>query len=226
MIILRVEKLNMFQNSLYKIIFLCFFCSSIIVSSQELQKSPRKLKKIGILYNRASENNFLFNDADYTYTTNLFKVQFFYLLWESKKLDINLIFQPQIHNAKHQLNNIQFITPDISNFIALRERYSQERTISLLGFELGIQFRRKLFGQLFSELNLAAGIAHIDKETERLASGFTFIENLSLGIAYLFKSSEIYLGANLGHVSNFNFKDPNDGYNVLGFEVGYRILLK
>lgn len=226
MIILKVEKPNMFQNSLHKLIFLCFFCSSLVVSSQELQKSSRKLKKVGFLYNRAIEDNFLFDDRDYSYTTNLFKAQFFFLLRKGERWDINLIVQPQIHNARHQLNNIQFITPDVPNFQALRERYSQERTISVVGFELGLQFRRKIINKLFAELNLAAGIAHIDKETERLARGFTFIENLSLGFAYQFNSSEIYIGSNLGHVSNFNLKDPNDGYNVLGLEIGYRILLE
>jgi hypothetical protein len=79
---------------------------------------------------------------------------------------------------------------------------------------------------LFFEANFGLGVAYIDKDTERLAQGFTFIENISLGVAYPFKSSEIYIGGQIGHVSNFDFQLPNSGYDTLGFEIGYRILLK
>jgi hypothetical protein len=198
----------------------------LLVTSQELQQSTKKLKKIGFLYNRAIESNFLFDDLDYTYKTYVFKAQFYYLLNKDRKWDINLILQPQIHIAEHQLQNIQFITPDEPNFEETRARLSQKRTISIHAFELGLQFRRALFRQLFFETTLSAGVAYIDKETERLARGFTFVENFSLGFAYQWNSSELYLGSNLGHVSNFNIQEPNSGYNVLGFEIGYRIVLE
>lgn len=197
-----------------------------MINSQELQETPRKLKKVGFLYNRAIESNFLFDDLDYIYQTNVFKAQFFYSLRKGRKWDINLLVQPQVHIAKHQLQNISFITPDEPNFQEQRERLTQERTLSIHGFELGLQFRREVLDQLFFEMTLSAGMAYIDKETERLAKGFTFIENFSLGFAYQTNSSEIYAGTNLGHVSNFNIQEPNSGYNVLGFEIGYRILLK
>lgn len=216
----------MYQNSLHKLIFLCFFCSVLTIHSQEQQEKPRKLKKVGFLYNRAIESNFLFDDLDYTYKTNLFKFQLFYSLYEGKNWDINLILQPQVHHARHQLQNIQFITPDEPNYLELRDHLSRVKTISIYAFELGLQLRRKILQQLFFEMNLAAGIAFIDVETERLARGFTFVENFSLGFAYQKRGSEFYAGANLGHVSNFNIQEPNSGYNVLGFEIGYRILLK
>jgi len=226
MTIQRVEKQSMSQNNLPKLLGILFFFCSWFVTSQEQETSSRKLKKVGFLYNRAIESNFLFDDLDYTYKTNVFKGQFFYLLSDGKRWDINLILQPQIHIARHQLQNIQFITPDEPNFEENRARLSQERTISIHAFELGLQFRRKLISQLFFETTLSAGVAYIDKETERLARGFTFVENFSLGFAYQWKSSELYLGSNLGHVSNFNTQEPNSGYNVLGFEVGYRIVLE
>ncbi len=226
MIILKVEKQNMYQNSLHKLIFLCFFCSSLIIQSQELQEKPRKLKKIGFLYNRARSNNFLFKDSDYTYSAKVFKTQFYYLLNKGRKWDINLIVQPQIQVLEHQLLNLFFITPDEPNFEELRDRLTQKRTMSLTAFELGFQFRRETFKNIFFEANFGLGVAYIDKETERLARGFTFIENISLGFAHAFHSSEFYIGGQIGHVSNFDFQMPNSGYDTLGFEIGYRILLK
>ncbi|MDD7913889.1 acyloxyacyl hydrolase [Polaribacter sp. MSW5] len=62
----------------------------------------------------------------------------------------------------------------------------------------------------------------MNKRTERVAKGFTFIENFSIGFSHhSFKNSFIYFGTNFGHVSNLNFQLPNDGYNILGLEIGF-----
>jgi len=216
----------MFLNSLHKSVFIFFIFFISFVSGQSDEKVSRKLKKIGFLYNSAKQNNILFFDDDYDYKTSVFKFQLFYHLKKGEKWNINLIIQPQIQIAKHQLLNEQFITPDDPNYLFLREKFTQKKTLSLYAFELGFQLRRELFNRIFFEVTLGMGAGYIDVESERLAQGFTFIENLSFGFSYSLKSSEIYLGSNLGHVSNFNIKLPNSGYNILGFEIGYRILIK
>ena len=225
MIILKAEKLNKFLNNLHRYIFIFFLFIFSFANSQTEKDSIRKLKKVGILYNSAKQNNFLFNDRDYNYKTDVLKVQFFYVLNKGKKWDFNLILQPQVQVANHQLLNEQFITPDEVNFLAIRERLTQKRKISLVAFELGFQLRRKIFQKIYFETTLGLGAAYIDKGTERLAQGFTFIENLSIGLTHKWQKNEIYLGTNIGHVSNFNIQEPNSGYNILGFEIGYRIYL-
>ncbi|MDP4600440.1 MAG: acyloxyacyl hydrolase [Polaribacter sp.] len=53
------------------------------------------------------------------------------------------------------------------------------------------------------------------------------MENLSLG--FLYKTTpkhHFYIGTSFGHVSNLDFQKPNDGYNTLGFDVGYAFVLK
>lgn len=226
MIIQKVERLSMFRNSLLRIFTLLFLCSSWFVMSQEESTSSRKLKKIGFLYNNARNQNFLFNDKDYDYQTHVFKAQLFYSLIEWEKWDFNLIVQPQVQVAQHQLLNLFFIQPEDGNIEELRERFTQERTLSLVAFELGFQFRREVFDELFFEANFGLGAGYIDQDTERLAQGFTFIENISLGFAYQLKSSEVYIGGQIGHVSNFDIQLPNSGYDILGFEIGYRIILE
>jgi len=221
----NLEKPNMSLNNFHRFIILLCFCSSFHLFGQETKNDAKKLKKVGFLFNSAKQNNFLFSDRDYDYQTNVFKAQFFYSLRKGQKWDVNLIVQPQVQFAKHQLLNPFFINPDVPNVQELIDRFTQERSISLYQFELGFQLRTKLFDAFYFESTLGLGAGYISKESERLAKGFTFIENFSLGLAYQLKSSEIYLGTNVGHVSNFDTQEPNDGYNILGFEIGYRILL-
>lgn len=213
-------------SSLHKLVFIfsLFFIS--FASGQNNEQLSRKLKKVGFLYNSAKQNNILFSDRDYDYKTSVFKAQLFYHLKYGKKWDINLIVQPQFQIARHQLLNKFFITPDEPNFLFLQEKFTQNKTLSLYALELGFQLKREVFNRIFFEATLGLGAGYIDVDTERLAKGFTFIENISVGIAYSLKNSEIYLGSNLGHVSNFNIQLPNSGYNILGFEIGYRILIK
>ena len=204
-------------------IFLLFFYS--LVNSQEKQIKP-SVKKIGFLYSSAKQNNILFFDKDYDYKTNVYKFQLFYVLRKGKKWDINLIVQPQYQKAQHQLLNEQFITPDEENFEFLREKFTQKKDISLYAFELGFQLRKTLIKNIAFEATLGLGAGYISLESERLAKGFTFIENVSLGLAHTRNSSEVFVATTVGHVSNFNIQKPNSGYNILGFELGYRIFIK
>ncbi|CAI8358124.1 MAG: Uncharacterised protein [Flavobacterium sp. SCGC AAA160-P02] len=207
---------------------LAFYITLFFVSfanGQTKNNDAQKLKKLGILYSNAKQNNILFSDKDYDYKTSALKIQLFYLLKKKENWNMNLILQPQIQIAEHQLLNEQFITPDEENYTFLREKFTRRKNISLYAFELGFQFQKELSKSLLFEVLLGLGVAYIDVETERLAQGFTFIENISLGIAYCHENSEIYLGSNFGHVSNFNIKIPNSGYNIFGFEIGYRIKL-
>ena len=78
---------------------------------------------------------------------------------------------------------------------------------------------RPLYKSLNFEFTAGLGVGYIDFLTERVARGFTFLENLSLGLSNTFTKNEIYLGFVLNHISNFGLKSPNSGYNTLGFEL-------
>lgn len=204
--------------------FLALFFFSF-VNAQNEDGHERKLKKVGFLFNSAKQNNILFSDKDYDYKTRVVKAQLFYHLDTLKNWEFNLLVQPQFQIAEHQLLNPFFVTPDEPNYLELRERFTQQKAISLYALELGFQLRRKLFYQVYFEVTLGLGAGYIDVETERLAQGFTFIENLSLGLTHDWHSNELYIGTNVGHVSNFNIQMPNSGYNIFGLEIGYRISL-
>ena len=200
-----------------------FFYS--LVNSQE-KKINSSLNKVGFLFSSAKQNNILFFDKDYDYKTNVYKFQLFYSIQNGENWDVNLILQPQFQKAQHQLLNEQFITPDEEDFEFLREKFTQKKDISLYAFEVALQLRKSIIKNISFEASLGLGAGYLSLESERLAKGFTFIENVSLGLAHKINKSEFFLATTVGHVSNFNIQKPNSGYNILGFELGYRIFIK
>ena len=150
----------------------------------------------------------------------------FYPIQKGESWGVNLILQPQYQKAQHQLLNEQFITPDEENFEFLREKFIQKKDISLYAFEVALQLRKSIIKNISFEASLGLGAGYISLESERLAKGFTFIENVSLGFAHKINKSEFFLATTVGHVSNFNIQKPNSGYNIFGFELGYRIFIK
>ena len=200
--------------------YLCFV--SLFMFSQNKKKSIFKPIKIGVLYNIGSNEKFFHNDEDYNYATNTLKLQAFYKLGNWKNLNFELIVQPQIQFLKHQLLNKSFVTPDQENFEEKTIEFMKLKTMNLYGLEFGLASKIKLTKKIDLQGTLSLGFSYIDTRTERLAKGFTFIENFSIGLSQqIFKKSFLYLGTNFGHVSNLNFQRPNSGYNILGLEVGY-----
>ncbi len=211
-------KKNLF---LYFLFFVTFF------SFSQEKKSPfYKPYKIGFSYNYGTNENFIFDDLDYTYSTNTYKGQLFYKLGSWKKFDFELIVQPQIQFLNHQLINSYFVTPDQENYLQKIAEFTQPKKMNLYGIEFAFAGLTKITQQIYFQGSISLGLAAIDTSTERLAKGFTFFENFSFGL--LFKNtskSHFYIGTNFGHVSNLDFQKPNDGYNILGFDVGYSFVL-
>ena len=209
--------------------FLSFFSLFIVMTSfsQERNKSILKPYKLGFLYNFSSNENFIFDDVDYTYITNTYKAQVFYKLGKWKNIDLELIVQPQVQFLKHQLINEQFITPDQENYLEKRTEFTKAKMMNLYGLEFGFGAKKEITEKLNLQGTISLGLSFIDTRTERLTKGFTFIENFSLGFSYkIVKNSYLYIGTNFGHVSNLNFQKPNDVYNVLGIEIGYSYVLE
>ena len=202
-------------------LFLILFFTFFALKAQESKKGILNIKKIGFLYNYANEDNILFDDEDYTYATNTFKLQAFYDLGTWKNWEIELMVQPQIQTIKHQLTNIQFVLPSEDDYENKRIEFTTPKTMHLYAFELGFVLKKELLKNLDFRVTAGLGLATIDTRTERLAKGFTFLENGSLGFSYkTTKKIALYVGSNIGHVSNLNTQNPNNGYTFLGFETG------
>ena len=201
--------------------------SSFLSAAQASKKGILNIKKIGFLYNNAQSNNFIFDDKDFTYTTNTYKIQAFYNLGSWKSLSFDLIVQPQYQVLEHQLINEQFVLPSEENYQEKRTEFTTPKTMHLYAFELGFLIKKTLVKKLDFLVTIGLGLGAIDSRTERLAKGFTFIENGSLGVSYkITKKTFLYLGSNVGHVSNLDFQTPNAGFSIVGFEAGVSYVLK
>lgn len=204
------------------LIILCVFLS-LSTLGQNKKRSFLEPYKIGFLFNNATNENFLNDDPDYTYVTNTYKLQTFYKLGNWKGLQLELIAQPQVQFLKHQLLNEWYVTPDQDNVQEKIAEFTQLKSMRIYGMEFGFAAKKQILEKLELQGTISLGFMYINKRTERLAKGFTFIENFSLGFSYhVFKKSYLYLGTNIfGHVSNLDFQKPNDGYNIMGIEIGY-----
>lgn len=215
------------NQKIIKIFFfwvLCFFYLSL--QGQEKNKYLFNPTKVGVLYTSANEKNFLFDDLDYAYSTNTLKLQAFYTLGTWKSIHFEWIVQPQMQFLKHQLFNEQFVLPSENNYIDKRAEFTQPKTLHLYALELGFSVKKNLTKKMSLQAIIGLGVATIDKRTERLARGFTFIENATIGILYKTSANTLlHLGCVAGHVSNFDTKNPNGGYNTLGLEVGFQFQL-
>jgi hypothetical protein len=210
-----------------KYILIVLFFSSLLSSAQTPKKGVLNIKKIGFIYNNAHSDNFIFDDKDFTYAANTYKIQAFYNLGSWKSLDFELILQPQYQVIQHQLINEQFVLPSEENFVEKRKEFTSPKTMHLYAFELGFVMKKALLKRLDFLVTIGLGLAAIDTRTERLAKGFTFIENGSLGVSYkITNTTYVYLGGNVGHVSNLDFQSPNAGFSFVGFEAGISCLLK
>lgn len=210
-----------------KFIFITLLFVLTSITAQESKKGRFNIKKVGLLYNNANEKNFIFNDKDFSYSTNTYKLQAFYNLGTWKSLKFELILQPQIQILEHQLLNKQFVLPTEENYQEKRTEFTTPKTMHLYAFELGFVIKKKISRRLDYLIKMGLGIAAIDTRTERLAKGFTFIENATLGVSYNFVDKTfLFVGCNIGHVSNLDTQKPNNGYSIVGFEVGIAYAIK
>ena len=210
-----------------KLLLLILFLSVCIIRAQEHNTGIFQIKRIGFMYSNAKQNNLIMNDKDYSYQTKTFKIQTFHDLGRWKNIDLELIVQPQIHSIQHQLINEQFVLPSEENYLEKRIEFTTPKNMHLYAIEFGVALKKKLLKKVDILATIGLGIATITKRTERLAKGFTFIENGALGISFQTSNTTfLYLGSSIGHISNLNFKSPNSGYNVLGYEIGFSYQLQ
>lgn len=206
---------------------LVFVCVSSIYGQQSATKSVFSLSQIGIQFIQGNEQNILFDDPDYFYRTNVIKGQLHFPLTTVRKTTLSLVLQPQIQFAKHQLYNKYFVTPDETNYLDKQQQFTQLKNLTLLSLEVGLAAKKKVLNTLSLYAQIGLGFSFINTESERLAKGFTFIENVDLGLEYTINNtSSFQLFTGFGHVSNFNTKQPNSGYNIINTGIGYLYKLK
>ena len=177
----------------YQFIFILLFFYILNISAQKPKKRILNIKKIGFLYNNINDKNFLFKNKDFSYSSSTYKPQAYYNLGTWKSFCFELIVQPQYQILKHQLFNEQFVLPSEENFEKKRIEFTTPKTMHLYAFELGFVIKKEILKNLEFQATMGLGLAIIDTRTERLAKGFTFIENRSFGLSYKTTKKDIFI---------------------------------
>ena len=190
--------------------------------SQEDKKVIFNKINYGFNYGVGHEDNFLFNSKDYSYDVRLYKVQLYYPLKEKRFFSYEILVQPEINIAQHQLHNVQFVRPEEANYLEKRTLYSQKRTFNEYVLNVGFLVRKQLVKNVNTYLLISVGPSYISIESEHLAKGFAFSDNINLGLNFnISKHIVLDFRSGLRHISNAGLQRPNAGYNTLNLEFGF-----
>jgi hypothetical protein len=211
-------------NRNYKIYLIIFI--NILVTLQLNAQDESKSLRIGVNYSIGKQPFFPFNSPDYTYKVSGYKLLINYPIKKTKSFSYELQIEPGIYSAKHKLLNEFFIQPkDGTDYLALREIFAKEKTITEYVLNVGIVVRYNV-KEKFSVFFLGSiGPMISDTETERLAKGFAFSDIVALGVAYKVGKIVFEVSPGLRHVSNANLKQPNSGHNSSNIDFGISLTL-
>jgi Lipid A 3-O-deacylase (PagL) len=205
------------------LLFTLLFCFN--TSYIKAQKAQYKPTRIGFMYGYGEQSNFLLKNKDYSYSSNTVKLQLFYPL-KSGKFSVDLLIEPTIGFAKHQLLNFYFIEPDEPDYLAKREEFTKSKLLTEYILSNKLVLHYKVYKSNSIYILAGVGPMFISKRTERLAKGFAFSETVGLGLS-LKISKNIYfdIRGNLRHLSNAELRKPNSGINIVSFESGLNVKL-
>lgn len=172
---------------------------------------------VGFNYGFGSE----FNNRNYTFTNQFYKVQLYYKLKETKHFQYQILLQPEINFAKHQLLNFYFVKPDTPDYEQKRAEYTQLKSVREYVLNCGF-LARKPIGKVCSVYALASiGPMITDTETERMSKGFAFADVFAIGFSVKLNKVQIDIRPDIRHVSNGGLSSTNSGYNTRNIEFGF-----
>lgn len=177
--------------------------------------------QIGLKSGYGKQGNFLFEDTDYVYLFNSYKLTSHFLLHHKNKHQWELLIEPSYYKSSHQLYNYWYI--GFKYFPTSEEQkaiYMKPKSFNEYALNLGLLYRYYIY-QNFSVYGYGnIGPAYIDTPTEREAKGFVFSDIVALGFQYQMGQFSLDSRTFFRHASSANILKPNNGLNALGFEVG------
>ena len=203
--------MNFMSKKIFFVLIIVFICQTFYA-----QNRGSKMK-LGLAYGFGKE----LKNSDYTYTNNYYKLQLYYALKETKNFRYELLLQPELNFAKHQLLNLYFVQPSDPNYIEKRERYTKLKDIKEYVFNVGFLMRKPIFKRASIYFLGSVGPMYTDTETERLSKGFAFSDVLALGITFKINTITIDIRPNFRHVSNAGLQDSNSGYNTKNIDFSF-----
>ncbi|AWA29357.1 hypothetical protein HYN48_04235 [Flavobacterium magnum] len=196
-------------------------CGLLVVSGSFAQQVKKHPMAVGLHFGFGDE----IRNTDYTYTNHYIKPQLYWQLKKSNHFTYQILLQPEINFATHQLINLYFVTPEEPDYEAKRARYTKLKDIREYVLNVGFLVRRPITEKFSIYVLGSVGPMITDTETERLSRGFAFSDVLSLGFSYRVNGVTIDLRPNLRHTSNAGLQSSNAGFNTANLEFGLSIPL-
>ena len=193
------------------LLFIFFIGISVVFGQEKASKFS-----VGASYGFGNE----LKNTDYTYTNRYVKGQVYYSLKTTKNFEFQVLLEPEINFATHQLLNFYFVTPDEPNFEERRARFTKLKDIREYVLHVGFLVRKPLTERFSIYILGSVGPMFTDTETERLSKGFAFSDVLGLGISYKTKHITFDFRPNLRHNSNAGLQNSNAGFNTLNYDFG------
>lgn len=185
--------------------------------------AQEKVSKLDLGFSYGIGNEF--KNRNYTYTNQSYKVQFYYVVKQTKNFTYALLLQPEINFVSHQLLNIYFVEPNDSDYIAKRERYTKLKDIEEYVLNLGFLVRKPVFKSVSIYVLGSIGPMITDTETERLSKGFAFSDVLAIGFTFRLNRVTFDIRPNIRHVSNAGLQQTNAGYTTRNMDFGFSFSL-
>lgn len=199
------------------LLVILFLCGVFVAAAQDKNDKIA----IGFNYGLGSE----FNNRNYTFTNHFYKAQLYYRIKESKHFQYEILIQPEINFATHQLLNFYFVKPETADYIQKREEYTKLKNVHEYVLNLGFLVRKPI-GKTFSIYALVSiGPMITDAETERMSDGFAFADVLALEISAKTHQFRFDIRSSVRHVSNAGLNSENAGYNTKNVEIGVSVCL-
>lgn len=198
------------------------FCLLFAATAQaQLSWIKKNTTQIGLKYGTGKQGNFLFEDTDYVYEFNSFKVSSHFLLHHKNNHQWELLVEPTYYQSSHELYNYWYI--GFKYYPTTEEQkamYMTPKNFKEYALNLGLLYRYFIHKD-FSVYGYGnIGPAYINTPTERQAKGFAFSDIVALGFQYQLGRISIDSRTFFRHTSNANLIKPNNGMNALGFEMG------
>jgi lipid A 3-O-deacylase PagL len=202
-----------------KLRFLLF--GFFLFSSAFAQETKKHPMDIGLNYGFGDE----IKNTDYTYTNHYIKPQLYWQFTKGKHFTYQILLQPEINFATHQLINLYFVTPEEPDYEHKREEYTKLKDIHEYVLNVGFLVRKPITRDFSIYILGSVGPMFTDRETERLSKGFAFSDVLSLGFSYRMKNVTLDLRPNVRHTSNAGLQSSNAGFNTANIEFGFSMPL-
>ena len=201
------------------LLYLALILNSLQIKAQ-YEEPLRQPLSIGFSLGSGSQQAFPFHSSHYHYEYDSYRILLNYRIVDSSFWKLEITVEPSLYKAQHQLLNEFYVQPKHgSNYVELRELLTMDKSINEYALDIGLLLRHQTFRNLSFFIQGSVGPMISNRYTERMAKGFAFSDIIGMGCSLKLGALQWFFRTGLRHVSNFNLKTPNAGYNAVIMEL-------